>query len=115
MWGLDEGLAPQLVEMSAIAYSHGRLFACGYLPDNDKYWNTWAILGIASSSNTNQAWESIGYTQEDFQINKGKILFYYGCMNISAYGTKVFASDNSESDTENLFPYTAMVYESTIQ
>jgi len=113
MWGLGNG--PILVEMSAIAYSHGRLFACGYLPDNDKYWNTWAILGIASSSNTNQAWESIGYTQEGFRIDNGQIAYYNGCMNISAYGNKVFANDNSESDTADLFPYTTMVYESTIQ
>jgi hypothetical protein len=113
MWSLEE--TPPWAEMSAIAYSRGRLFACGSIPENSKYYMTWAILGIASSANSNQSWESIGYTGFVTTPINRKIIDYHGCMNISAYGNKVFANNNSESDTANLFPYTAMVYESTVQ
>lgn len=111
MWNI--GNNPPWAEMSAIAYSQGRLFACGYIPENAQYNATWAILGIASSANTNQNWESIGYTQADPLPWSSQIPYYDGCMNISAYGNKVFANDNTESDTAHFFPYTTMVYESS--
>lgn len=107
------GYNPPWAEMSAIAYSQGRLFACGLIPEiPKKYSQTRAILGIASNANTNQVWESIGYTQANV-LRDNTIADYAGCMNISAYGNKVFANDNTESDTLHFFPDTAMVYESS--
>ena len=111
MWSI--GNNPPWAEMSAIAYSQGRLFACGEIPEiPKKYSPTPAILGIASNANTNQVWESIGYTQAQV-LPDNSVLYYAGCMNISAYGNKVFANDNTESDTAHFFPYTTMVYESS--
>lgn len=112
MWSVDD--TPPWAEMSAIAYSQGRLFVCGEVPATAQYSFTSAILSISSNANPTQAWESIGYTEHDIDPATGKTFIYNSCMNISAYGNKVFANNNSESDTANLFPYTAMVYESTI-
>lgn len=104
-----------VAELSPLAYSRGQLFACGLIPENEEYGDTYSIFQIHANAESTITWESIGYTQPHTIPQNNKIVYYNACMNIVGYGNKVFANDNTNEDTTDYYPYSAMVYESTIQ